>query len=165
MSFKIKFLLVFFTSYFLFFCTSAWADKSNPKLVLKDQISKPGQLLQIPLIVDNVDNLAGIKLVLDYDQEKLNLKGVTKANKAESLMHMINDRTPGTLILVMAGAKGISLHEEPLAFINIQIKDEAEKGVTTLNIKQVEVMTDKLKPVQVKTQSSRITIENEHQKK
>ena len=79
----------------------------------------PGESIDIPVMIDQVDNLAGVKLIMRYDPEILTFKKGMRTKYTSSLMHIINDKKPGILIVVMAGAKGIKgkgffLGENPL---------------------------------------------------
>ena len=66
-----------------------------------------GSTVQVPVMIDEVGNLAGIKLVMRYDPALLTFKRGAKTSHTDSLMHIINSKNPGVLILVMAGARGI----------------------------------------------------------
>ncbi len=54
----------------------------------------------------NAPDLAGIKLVLHYDAARMQYKSLTKSRETQAMMHVVNDKTPGTLIIVMASASG-----------------------------------------------------------
>jgi len=69
---------------------------------------KSGQNIDIPIMIDKVDNLAGVKLVLQYDPKVLTYKKAAKTEQTSSLMHIVNAKKPGLLIVFMAGPKGIN---------------------------------------------------------
>lgn len=59
------------------------------------------------LYVDHVDKLAGVKITLNYPPDYLHFESASKGTPFHSFIHVINDKTPGKLIFVMASAKGI----------------------------------------------------------
>lgn len=122
----------------------AWATEiSIPELK-----AKPGELADIPIMIDRVDNLAGLKLVMKYDHTILTFKGETKSKHTGSLMHIVNDKKPGTLIIVMAGAKGIAGADFSLINLKFAVKDGLKGNQqTTIQISGVEMMTDMLKQI------------------
>jgi hypothetical protein len=53
---------------------------------------KAGQSIDVPVMIDKVDNLAGVKLVLAYDPKILQFKKGTKTSQTDALMHIVNDK-------------------------------------------------------------------------
>ncbi|MEW6427694.1 MAG: cohesin domain-containing protein [Thermodesulfobacteriota bacterium] len=99
----------------------------------------------IPVMIDRVDNLAGAKLVISYDKEVLRFRDLQKGEKAAALMHVVNDKEPGRLIVVMAGAKGISGEQFPLVSLQFTVAATCpEIGATTVNITEAQLMSDTL---------------------
>jgi Cohesin domain len=96
---------------------------------------KAGQEIKVPLVLDQVGNLAGVKLVLHYDKDILVFKEGSKSEATQSLMHIINDKTPGKLIIVMAGARGIQGKEITILALTFGIK----KGVAGNHAKAIEI--------------------------
>ena len=120
---------------------------------------KSGQNIDIPIRIDKVDNLAGVKLVLQYDPKILTYKKAAKTAQTSSLMHIVNDKKPGRLIVVMAGPKGIKGKD----FSIISLTFEAKKGLTSnhttaIKITEVQLMSDQLKDIKSKVKVSPITI-------
>ena len=120
---------------------------------------KSGQNIDIPIMIDKVDNLAGVKLVLQYDPKILTYKKAAKTEQTSSLMHIVNDKKPGRLIVVMAGPKGIKGKE----FSIISLTFEAKKGfksnhTTAIKITELQLMSDQLKDIKCKVKVSPITI-------
>jgi hypothetical protein len=120
---------------------------------------KSGQIIDIPIMIDKVDNLAGVKLVLKYDPKILTYKKAAKTEQTSSLMHIVNDKKPGRLIVVMAGPKGIKGKE----FSIISLTFEAKKGLksnhtTAIKITELQLMSDQLKNIKSKVRVSPITI-------
>ena len=108
--------------------------------------AKSGQAVEIPIMIDEVDNLAGVKLVMTYDPEILTYKAGMKTKETESLMHIVNDRKPGVLIVVMAGAKGIKGKDFPIFTLTFEVKkDLKEKHNTQISITESQLMGDDLK--------------------
>jgi hypothetical protein len=108
--------------------------------------AKSGQSVEIPLIIDEVDNLAGVKLVMTYDPEILTYKAGMKTKETESLMHIVNDKKPGTLIVVMAGAKGIKGKDFAIFTLSFDVKKDIKENHTTkISITESQLMGDDLK--------------------
>ena len=126
----------------VFFASHAMAIEI--RFLSKD--AKPGETVDIPMTVDRVDNLAGIKLVIQYDQKVLHFIQATKTQHSSSLMHVVNDKKPGILIVVMAGARGIAGSDMPLLMFRFRIDPGAAPATqTSLNVTEVQMMSDQLK--------------------
>jgi hypothetical protein len=112
----------------------AWMNKSS--------------LINIPIIIDQVNDLAGIKLIVTYDKDVLKFKEGQKTPISQSLMHIINDQKPGRLVIVLAGARGVS--GKDISFINLIFTVEKpfkNPGSTKLEIPEVQLMTEQLKEI------------------
>lgn len=108
----------------------------------------PGEKIKVPLMIDRVDNLAGIKIVLTYDTSLLTYSGSAKTELSSSLMHIVNDRKPGVLIIVMAGARGIKGELFSLFDLYFTISDRVKESVETqIELKEIQMMGDDLKEV------------------
>ena len=123
---------------------------------------KTGQSVTVPVMIDQVDNLAGVKLVLKYDAGVLKFKKASKTGQTSSLMHIVNDRKPGILIVVMAGAKGIKGKN----FSILSIDFETQKGLksnhtTRIEITEVQMMSDRLKTIKTSIRIEPITVSPE----
>lgn len=106
----------------------------------------PGETVTIPVMIDAVENLAGIKLVMTYDVDFLAFQKAAKTRATASLMHIVNDRKPGMLIIVMAGARGIRGRDFPLLRLDFTIKASVRPPAeTALDITAIQLMSDKLK--------------------
>ena len=102
----------------------------------------------VPLMIDKVKNLAGLKIVVRYDPQVLRFTGAAKTGQTASLMHVVNDKQPGRLIIVMAGARGISGEKFPLLVLRFK-PVAAVKKKTPVEIKfdHIEMMNENLKPI------------------
>jgi hypothetical protein len=60
------------------------------------------------LKIDKAEKLAGMKLTITYPEQYLEFKTAEKTSTFNSFMHVINDKNPGKLVIVMASAKGVS---------------------------------------------------------
>jgi len=119
----------------------------------------PGQSVEVPVMIDHVDNLAGVKLVMEYDCKILIFKNGSKTKESNSLMHIINDKNPGKLIVVMAGARGIKGKDFPILTLTFEIK----KGLTgnhatSIKINDVHLMSDQLKEIKCSVMVNPLTI-------
>ena len=139
----------------VFLASSAWSTE----LYIPPVKGKPGEPVDIPIMLDEVDNLAGVKLVLKYDAKILTFKKGAKTKRTDSLMHIVNDKKPGLLIVVMAGARGI----KGKAFAIFTLTFEIKKGLkgnhaTEIKITEIQLMSDQLKDIETKTRIHPITI-------
>jgi len=154
MSLKFIYLLVFA------FMMTPWASPASAAQVsIPPMAGKPGQVLDIPVMIDQVDNLAGVKLVIRYEKQILVYRKGVKTKYTGSLMHIINDKKPGLLIAVMAGARGIQGKDFPILVFTFQIaRDLKERLETRLEIQEVQLMSDKLKDIAYQIKVSPLTI-------
>ncbi|MFC1859414.1 cohesin domain-containing protein [Thermodesulfobacteriota bacterium] len=107
---------------------------------------KTGQTIDIPIMLDQVDNLAGVKLVMKYDPNILIFKKATKTEHTSSLMHIANDKKPGLLIVVMAGPRGIKGKDFSILSLTFDTKKDLKSNHTTnIKITEVQLMSDQLK--------------------
>ena len=109
---------------------------------------RTGESVNIPIMIDRVDNLAGLKLIMKYDPKILTFKKGVKTKHSDSLMHIINDKKPGMLIVVMAGAKGIGGKDFPILNLTFDIKVGLKGNhTTTVEISNLEMMSEQLKNI------------------
>ena len=128
-------------------------------LYLPEINAKSGQSIDVPIMIDRVKNLAGVKLVLRYDSGMLKFKKSSKTKKSGSMMHIVNDKKPGRLIIVMAAAKGIKGENFSILNLVFEIKKGlAGKQITLIKIDEVQLMTDQLKEVKCDTKVNPIII-------
>ena len=132
---------------FLFLCAAHPAF--GTELIIPALTAKPGNTITIPIRIDSVDNLAGIKLVIQYDKNLLTYKKADKTEHTSSLMHIVNDKNPGVLILVMAGPKGVKGKNFSIINLTFNVKSGLKGNHTTqLKITESQLMSDKLKNIQ-----------------
>ncbi len=126
-----------------------WASAATgTELYIPALTAKSGATVKVPIKIDQVDNLAGVKLVLKYDQEVLTFKKAARTEQTSSLMHIINDKKPGILIVVMAGAKGIKGKDFSILSLFFDAKNGLKSNQTTqIKITECQLMSDKLKKV------------------
>lgn len=139
----------------LFCAAPAWGAELN----IPPAKGKAGQEIRIPLVLDQVGNLAGVKLVLHYDKDILTFKEGSKSEATQSLMHIINDKTPGKLIIVMAGARGVQGKGMTILTLTFGIrKGLAGNHATTIEVPEVQLMGDDLKEIECKVKAGSIEI-------
>jgi len=118
-----------------------------------------GKPVTVALMADKIDNLAGIKVVVSYDEARLRFEKAVKTEKTAGLMHVVNDTKPGLLIVVMAGAKGVRIDNEPIMNLNFMIKQEAAGSSSArLQLTEVQLMSDQLKDIKCTLRSRDIVI-------
>lgn len=142
---------------FFFFLTSSTAW--GVELFIPAVQAKPGETLTIPLMIDKTDNLAGVKIVMTYDPKVLQYKSGNKTQHTDPLMHIVNDKKPGRLIVVMAGAQGIKGENFPVFALTFVVSPKAKASQTKIQITEMQLMSDALKELKatVKIAPIRIT--------
>ena len=105
-------------------------------------------MINVPIMIDKVQGLAGLKLVISYDKDALKFKEGRKTQISQSLMHVVNDQKPGRIIVVMAGATGVSGRDVTLIDLVFTVaKPSKGSGGTRLEVPEVQLMSDQLKDI------------------
>jgi hypothetical protein len=121
--------------------------------------AKPGKTIEIPIMIDKTDNLAGIKMVLKYDAKVLEYISGEKTKHTSPLMHVVNDKNPGVLVIVMAGAKGIA--GKDMALFTLKFKAKAGLKTKTsagIAIRELQLMSDQLKDIECKIKINDVVV-------
>ena len=109
-----------------------------------------GDIVKLPVIIDKVDNLAGIKLVLSYDKNTLKFIKAERTKHTANMLYVVNDKVPGRLIIVMAAAKGFAGEKVPIVEMTFELlKDVKKEDNVTVQIIEAELMSDKLKFINI----------------
>jgi hypothetical protein len=127
--------------------TILWISSTRAtEITIPPLTATSGRTIEIPIMIDEVDNLAGVKLVMTYDPEILTYKKGAKTKETDSLMHIVNDRKPGALIIVMAGARGIRGKDFSIFTLTFDVKKEIQENFKTkISITESQLMGDDLK--------------------
>ena len=121
--------------------------------------ARPSQTIDIPIIVDEVDNLAGVRLILSYDHEILLFKKGTKTKQTDAFIHVVNDTKPGQLIVVMAGARGIKGKNFPIFTLTFDVKNSVKGNrKVKIAITEAQLMSDQSKEIRCNIKVDPITI-------
>jgi hypothetical protein len=132
----------------LFFSVLWQASVSATEVRIPPIVTHPNQTIDVPIIVDEVENLAGVKIVMSYDPEILVFKKGAKTRETDSLMHAVNDKKPGQVIVVMAGARGIKVKNTPIFTLTFDVKPGLTGNhVTKIAITEAQLMSDQLKEI------------------
>ena len=151
----LQFALLLFLPWAILAVSPAW----GAELRIPDLKGRSGQEIRVPLVIDQTANLAGVKLVLHYNKELLTFREGVKTESTQSLMHIINDKTPGKLIIVMAGARGIQGKEMALLTLTFVIKKGLTGNQTTaIEAPEVQLMGDDLKEIECKVKLGSVVI-------
>ncbi len=131
---------------FLFLCSLPATSMAASLSFLQSNQSE--QSFQLVLLLDQVDKLAGMKVVITYDKDTLKFVEAKKTKATDSLMHVVNDRIPGKIIVVLAGAKGISGKNVQLInlFFN-HLTGKTTQKISLIKVTQVQLMSEKLKKI------------------
>jgi hypothetical protein len=153
-----RLLSIFGTIAFFLYPPSVFATE----LYIPAVTGTAGQSIEIPIRIDHIDNLAGLKIVLKYDSDLLMFKKASKTNHTSSLMHIVNDKKPGHLIVVMAGAKGIKGDNFSILTLFFDIKGGLKTNQTTrLKITEAQLMSDELKDLKFTININPIAIKSQ----
>lgn len=129
------------------------------EISIPDLKATPGNALTIPVMLDHVDNLAGVKLVMTYDPKLLTFSKADKTKFTNSMMHIVNDKNPGTLIAVMAAARGVRGDDFPILTLIFKVNPSAEApSEAALKIREAQLMSDDLKDIAYTTNTPPIQI-------
>ncbi len=106
--------------------------------------------------VDALD-LAGLKVVLHYDLQKMKYKSLDKSKETKGMMHVVNDKKPGKLIIVMASATGQKTADFDLFSINFEKLTNPDKQLPLeIEVKNVEMMSAALVEIPCSTMTFRL---------
>jgi len=131
--------------FFIMFCASV---SFSAEISIPAMKAAAGASLEIPVMIDETDNLAGIKLRMTYDAAKITYKSAEKTRHTSPLMHVVNDKKPGVLIVVMAGARGIKGKNFPIITMKFMVNTDVKSACDTrIDIKEVQLMSDQLKNI------------------
>ncbi|ETR74651.1 MAG: cellulosome anchoring protein [Candidatus Magnetoglobus multicellularis str. Araruama] len=126
-------------------CLTFGAEK-KAQLIFSEMSVVPGQKVKIPVILDHVPNMAGIKLALKFDKDLLTYVKSEKTKSTASLMHIVNDKHPGKLVIVMAGARGVPVNNQSIMNLYFEINKVIPKPVDTkFKVTELQLMSDSLK--------------------
>jgi hypothetical protein len=139
-----KSYIVLFSILALFFGpASGHADAANLKFIPESS----GNQLTFSLVVDHAEQIAGVKITLVYDKNFLTFKSAEKTKMTASFMHVVNDKVPGKIIIVMASAKGLSGDNVPLFHLKFTKIANSDTEKQTITVTQVQLMDEKLKEI------------------
>lgn len=142
------------------FSTFGWPGTTCAQEVSISKVkAEAGKQVEISVKLEGVENLAGMKLVLRYDGKALTFQNERKASVAQSLMHIVNPKIPGKLIVVMAGAKGIQIKNGPVIYLTFKISENVSPGSrSAIKIEEVQLMTDQLKNLSPTTHDGEVIL-------
>ncbi len=145
--------------FLIFFVTLFSTDTFATGIFMPPVKVKSGEIIKLPVMIDAVDNLAGVKIVMTYDPKVLVYKGAKKTRYTSSLMHIVNGKNPGTLIIVMAAARGIKGKNFPLINLYFKANESLSKDVVTqVKIKESQLMGDDLKNLSHSVKNNMVSI-------
>ena len=107
--------------------------------------------LHLSLKVDKIEKLAGLKISLTYPDKILKFNSASKTKATSSFMHVVNDKNPGKLIIVMASAKGISGSDVGLFSLDFAIAPNSSASSVSIHMTTCQLMTENLKELSCNT--------------
>lgn len=141
------FISIVFTAFF-----SVGAELTAQKIEKKET-----NTVEIKISTVDATDLAGIKVVLHYDLKKLQYKNLAKSKDTKAMMHVVNDKNPGILIIVMASATGQKTANFDLFSISFDKLAEPDKQIPLeIEVKNVEMMSASLVEIPCSTKIFRL---------
>lgn len=126
----------------------AFGAADAAEIAVDDGAGNAGEIVEISVRAKGIENLAGVKLVLAYDKDKLVFEQADKTPLTHSLMHIVNSRTAGNLIVVMAGARGVRADDGAIVDLRFRVPENGTKAETTrVELREVQVMSDQLREI------------------
>jgi hypothetical protein len=137
---------------FCFFIGSAsivLSAEKKAQLIFSEMTVKPDQQIEIPVLLNNVPNMAGIKLALKFDKNVLSYVKGEKTKTTASLMHIVNDKHPGKLVIVMAGARGVPVNNQSIMNLYFKVNKNIPEPVDIkFTVTELQLMSDSLKELE-----------------
>lgn len=91
----------------LFFLLLHVTQVQAAKLLIAVQTTEAGSpTTSLRVSVKDAPDLAGLKFVFEFNRNNYTYKEFDKSATTESMLHVVNDKYPGKLIVVMASATG-----------------------------------------------------------
>ena len=129
------------------------------ELSLASARARPGAVVKVAVMIDAVEHLAGVKLTLGWDAETLTYVSGNVTPAASSFLHVVNDRKPGRLILVMAGGRGIGGRRLKLFNLRFRVSTAVTRSQTVkINIVESQLMSDALKDLKHTERGAKIIV-------
>lgn len=126
--------------------STAWADSTVMRVVVTNSSGEKN--IAAAMVLDKVSALAGLKIVFSYNEKDFTFKTFDKDRNTSSLLNVVNDKVPGRVVVVMAGAKGIS--GENMKLFTLSFSPKAADYVPEnleLRADSVEMLTDTLQKI------------------
>lgn len=150
---KAPYILLFFT--FLLFTIVFSANATE--LTLAHKATDSTVIIEVSL--DKVEKLAGMKLAFDYPKNTYQIKDTKKSSNLNSFMHVVNDKTPGRLIIVVASAKGVSGSKFKLFDLTFsRVKADAPESLI-LKPTECQLMNESLQTIPCTTSPLTVSIQ------
>lgn len=107
------------------------------------------QSFDLPVMLDSVQGLAGVNVTLNYDPALLQFEKINTSKTTAAMLHVVNDKNPGQLVVVMAGPRGIS--GEELNLFSLRFKAHgviSGAKATGVKITMADLMSEQLHEIQ-----------------
>jgi hypothetical protein len=99
------------------------------------------------LKVSEAKKLAGIKISITYQEQLIKYLDNTKSTETASFMHVVNDKNPGKIIIVMASATGISGENLPLLNLRFALINANNELPLVVSATQCQLMDENLNEI------------------
>ena len=119
---------------------TSFADSAN----LSFTAAKKDDSIELSLIVEHAVKIAGMKITLSYDKESFIFSSAEKSDATSSFLHVVNDKYPGKIILVMASATGISGNNITLCRFRFKRTETTQNTESQISTVQLQLMNEDL---------------------
>jgi hypothetical protein len=103
--------------------------------------------VEFTLKVNEVQKLAGLKISITYPDQLITYIDSTRSAETSSFMHVINDKNPGKLIIVMASGRGISGENVPLLNLRFTLSNTNKTLPLILSATECQLMAENLNEI------------------
>jgi hypothetical protein len=105
--------------------------------------------IEATLMVEQAERIAGIKAVFTYDERSLRFTEARKSEATASFLHVINDRTPGRLVIVLASATGISGERVGLCHLVFDRIEHQPSSSPMIALEAIEIIDERLNEIDI----------------
>lgn len=126
---------------------------------IPDTSGKPGDIVKVPIKVDNAVGIAGVDIKLTYNSSIITATDATTTSLTTGFLVVKNLNTAGTVIISMASASGIVSGSGAIVDISFQVNPTAIVGSSSLlTLESVSLSDENGKAILVTTQNGKFLV-------
>jgi len=105
-------------------------------------------VIRFPVVVSNIENLAGLDMVIGYDEEMWKFVRLAKTTLSAAFLMSHNAKTPGTVRVVMASPSGVAIERGPVIVMDFKYLGDGGTALPPF-VQEVEGMDAHLESIPV----------------